>query len=162
MPHEPTIGLVTEDDLESLTELWSEAFATGPDRVRNAPFTPQEGGRLAAQGECFVIVRDGEVKAATVLARHDEQAANLVSNKHEGQLLLVAVAADSRRSGLGRAIVHHAITRSREENLEALWLWSRPSQTAAHLMYESLGFVREPKLDGAVLVSARLAFFNQL
>lgn len=162
MTHEPTIGLASEDDLVSLTELWSEAFATGPDRVRNAPFTPQEGGRLAAQGECFVIVKDGAVKAATVLARRGEQAANLVTTESEGQLLLVAVAADARRSGLGRAIVHHAITRSREQKLSGLWLWSRPSQTAAHLMYESLGFVRKPELDCADQVSARLAFFNQL
>jgi ribosomal protein S18 acetylase RimI-like enzyme len=72
---------------------------------------------------------------------------------HEGDfgdsasLRMLAVAPDARRLGIGRALVEACIARARADGRAAIGLYTRPLMTAAHDMYESLGFRRVTELD---------------
>ena len=67
---------------------------------------------------------------------------------HEGQFgdvasfRMLAVAADARGHGIGAALVQACIDRARAGGRAALSLFTRPFMTAAHRMYERLGFHR--------------------
>jgi len=56
-------------------------------------------------------------------------------------LLVLAVARDSQRRGLGRWLVHHAQQQARRRQLAALLLEVRPSNQSARAFYQALGFV---------------------
>lgn len=72
---------------------------------------------------------------------------------HEGEfgdmaaLRMLAVAADARRRGVGRALVEAVIARARAEGRPGVCLFSRPFMTAAQRLYGSLGFTRQPQHD---------------
>jgi len=55
-------------------------------------------------------------------------------------LLVLAVARDSQRRGLGRWLVHRAEQQAKHRQLDALLLEVRPSNQAARAFYQALGF----------------------
>ena len=58
-----------------------------------------------------------------------------------------AVAASARRRGIGRALLLRCAEVARAEGWQAMALWSRAYQTAAHRLYESAGYRRMPERD---------------
>lgn len=72
---------------------------------------------------------------------------------HEGEfgdaaaLRMLAVAPDARGRGIGRALVQAVIARARADGRPGVCLYTRPFMTAAHRLYASLGFVRQPQHD---------------
>jgi ribosomal protein S18 acetylase RimI-like enzyme len=72
---------------------------------------------------------------------------------HEGEFgdaasfRMLAVAAEARGRGVGRALVEACVDRARAAGREALSLYTRPFMTAAHRLYERLGFERVPAQD---------------
>lgn len=72
---------------------------------------------------------------------------------HEGEFgdaaafRMLAVAADARGRGVGRALVQAVIARARADGRPAVCLFTRPFMTAAQRLYASLGFVRQPQHD---------------
>lgn len=72
---------------------------------------------------------------------------------HEGELgdaasiRMLAVEPDARGRGIGRALVEECIRRARDEGRTRISLYTRPFMTAAHRMYERLGFKRVHRLD---------------
>jgi len=60
---------------------------------------------------------------------------------------MLAVVADARGRGIGRALVETCIERARADARPAIGIYTRPFMTAAHRMYERLGFRRVPELD---------------
>ncbi len=72
---------------------------------------------------------------------------------HEGEFgeaasfRMLAVAADARGRGVGKALVEACIDRARAAGRTAIGIYTRPFMTAAHRMYERLGFRRALALD---------------
>lgn len=72
---------------------------------------------------------------------------------HEGEfgdaasLRMLAVAEAARGRGVGQALVEACVERARATGREALSLYTRPFMTAAHRIYERLGFERVPDQD---------------
>lgn len=58
----------------------------------------------------------------------------------EGELYRIAVRADCRRLGIGRALIKEAIARGRERGMTVFYLEVRASNAPAVSLYESLGF----------------------
>ena len=58
----------------------------------------------------------------------------------EAELLLVAVASDYRRQGLGSLMVHHMLQQLQTEKIERVFLEVRQSNLAAIQLYETMGF----------------------
>jgi ribosomal protein S18 acetylase RimI-like enzyme len=65
----------------------------------------------------------------------------------EGEFRMLAVDPSARGLGVGRALVRHCVDRSRDLGLQAVVICSLPSMAAAHALYLSLGFSRDPSLD---------------
>jgi ribosomal protein S18 acetylase RimI-like enzyme len=81
-----------------------------------------------------------------------------VAGRGEAELARLAVARAGRRQGVGRALVEVAAERARGHGAEAIALWSRPYQLAAHRLYESLGYRRVPERDGTDRDGGRWVF----
>jgi len=79
----------------------------------------------------WVILHDKRVQGFCILTMAPDVA----------HLLLIAVARDCQRCGLGRWLLHHAQEHVRRQGLPALLLEVRPSNTAARAFYHKLGFV---------------------
>jgi ribosomal-protein-alanine N-acetyltransferase len=58
----------------------------------------------------------------------------------EGEILNVAVSPDSRRGGIGRALVQEVIAALSERGVHQIYLEVRESNAGARAMYGALGF----------------------
>ena len=80
----------------------------------------------------------------------------------EGEFRMLGVSPEARGRGVARALVTHCLERSRALGLGEVVLCSMDRMSAAHALYESLGFRRDETLDwepgsGVVLWGYRLA-----
>lgn len=65
----------------------------------------------------------------------------------EAEMRMLAVAPDARGRGVGRTVTRACLDRARSEGCTRFVLSSGPRMTAAHRMYEGMGFVRSPERD---------------
>jgi GNAT superfamily N-acetyltransferase len=137
-----------EGDAAAVAALWTEAYAdTGPEG-RREPYSLQEYFAVAASAHVTVAVDDeGEVVAVAALFPSGAPGRS-VAGPEEAEFARLAVAEPARRQGIGRALVLGATERARRLGAERLVLWSRPYQTDAHGLYESLGWRRVAARDG--------------
>lgn len=65
----------------------------------------------------------------------------------EAVLRMLAVAPEARRRGVGRLLTVAAVEEARDRGCRRLLLSTQHAMTAAHALYESLGFRRAPERD---------------
>jgi ribosomal protein S18 acetylase RimI-like enzyme len=136
-----------EDDADAIVALWTEAYAAVDPGGRQEPYSLQEYFAVAASASLTVAVDDaGEVLAVAALYPPGAPGRS-VAGIGEAEFARLAVAGRARRQGIARALVEGCDERARELGAEAVALWSRPYQTAAHGLYESLGYRRVPERD---------------
>jgi ribosomal protein S18 acetylase RimI-like enzyme len=137
-----------ERDAVAVTALWTEAYADAGPEGRREPYALQEYFAVAA-GAVVTVAEDegGEVVAVVALFAPDA-AGRSVAGPGEAELARLAVAESARRCGIGRRLVEGCTAQAQSLGAEAIALWSRPYQTAAHRLYESLGYRRAPERDG--------------
>ena len=70
-----------------------------------------------------------------------------VEREDEAGIRAFAVAPEARGRGIGRLLVLAVIERARAEGRRGIAIFTRPRMTAAHALYESVGFVRAPEQD---------------
>lgn len=133
-------------DARAITGLWTEAYFTEGEGGRTAPYAEEEFFETARRGRVFVAERDGIALGVVALIAPGAAGRN-VAEDGEAELSRLVVAAPARRLGIGEALVAHCHERARASGWEAVALWSRPYQTAAHRLYESLGYERVPERD---------------
>jgi ribosomal protein S18 acetylase RimI-like enzyme len=73
---------------------------------------------------------------------------------------MLAVDGSARRSGAGEALVRECINRARADGRAEVFLHSTPWMTAAHELYEKLGFVRDPANDMDITPEIQLWAFR--
>ena len=86
-----------------------------------------------------------------------------VEREDEAGIRAFAVAPEARGRGIGRLLVEAVIERARADGRRGIAIFTRPRMTAAHGLYESMGFVRAPDQDeefapGEWLLAYRLRF----
>jgi GNAT superfamily N-acetyltransferase len=136
-----------EGDAGAVTALWTEAYAEAGPEGRQEPYALQEYFAVAAFAHVTVAVDDdGEVVAVAAVFPPGAPGRS-VAGPGEAELARLAVAERARRQGIGRALIIGATERARRLGAERVALWSRPYQTAAHALYESLGWRRVPGRD---------------
>jgi ribosomal protein S18 acetylase RimI-like enzyme len=136
-----------EADAAAVTALWTEAYADAGPEGRREPYALQEYFAVAAGAQVSVAEDDG-VPVAVVALFAPGAAGSSVAGPDEAELARLAVADTARRQGIGRLLVERCATQARALEAEAIVLWSRPYQAAAHRLYESLGYRRMPDRDG--------------
>jgi ribosomal protein S18 acetylase RimI-like enzyme len=136
-----------EDDADAIVALWTEAYAKADPGGRQEPYALQEYFAVAASAAVIVAEDDaGEVVAVAALYPPGAPVRS-VAGPGEAELARLAVTGRARRQGIARALVEALDERARELGAAAVALWSRPYQTAAHRLYESLGYRRLPERD---------------
>jgi ribosomal protein S18 acetylase RimI-like enzyme len=136
-----------EGDAAAVTALWTEAYADAGPEGRREPYALQEYFAVAADAEVTVVEDGGEVVAVIAVFAPGAPGRS-IAGPGEAELARLAVADSVRGRGIGRALVEGCAERARSLGAAAVALWSRPYQTDAHRLYESLGYRREPERDG--------------
>jgi ribosomal protein S18 acetylase RimI-like enzyme len=136
-----------EDDADAIVALWTEAYAQADPGGRQEPYALQEYFAVAAPAALTVAVDDGGEVVGVAALFPPGAPGRSVAGPGEAELARLAVTGRARRQGIARALVEGCDEQARGLGAEAVALWSRPYQTAAHALYESLGYQRVPERD---------------
>jgi GNAT superfamily N-acetyltransferase len=121
-----------------------------------------DAARRAVDAELWVAVEDeqilGTVTFCTVGSAYRE-----IAHDDEGEFRMLAVAKRARGRGVGLALVQQCLDRSRELGHSGVRMSTMDRMTAAHRVYERLGFTRAPEDDwqpvpGVDLIAYALTF----
>jgi ribosomal protein S18 acetylase RimI-like enzyme len=137
-----------ETDAAKVTALWTEAYADAGPEGRREPYALQEYFTVAA-GAAVTVVEDDDGELVGVVALYPGRPHGRgIAGPSEAELARLAVAERAQRHGVGRMLVERCTSEARSRGAVAVVLWSRPYQTDAHRLYESLGYRRDPWNDG--------------
>ncbi len=140
-----SIRAAIASDADAVVALWTEAYVM-PGGGRTEPYVPADFFATARNGELFVAEQEGTIVGVVALLAPGAPG-RAVSQAGEAELSRLAVAGAARGLGIGRALAQRCEQRARAEGWQAIALWSRRYQTAAHRLYESLGYERAPQRD---------------
>ncbi|MCC6906404.1 MAG: GNAT family N-acetyltransferase [Phycisphaerales bacterium] len=137
-----SIAPVTTDDLEDIYRLIGDIYREYGMTLVLADEAEQHladpGAYFRKNGGEFWVVRDardGRLIATAAVHLHEE-------DQNTAELKSLYVHRDHRRGGFGRALTTLAMRYARSRGRRRFVLWSDTRLTAAHAMYESMGFVR--------------------
>lgn len=134
------IRLATRDDVPAVLGLYASSGVDGPASAQQVAAALQHWDRLQAAGaQVFVAEREGRALGTITL-----YILPLLAHALAPEALVedVAVDAAAQGQGVGRALMHHAMTVAREHGCYKLALTSNIRREAAHAFYDSLGFER--------------------
>ena len=123
-----------ESDRSDLIKLWHAVFPDDPSD--NEPSKVIEA-KLAIDNLIFIAEHEGLIIGAC-MAGYDG---------HRGWLYAVAVCNEQRRSGVGSALVQHAIQALKVMGCIKVNLQIRATNTEVTTFYKSLGFIIEERLS---------------
>jgi len=137
----------TDGDWAQTTSLMQRVYVDGgyTQATNAAQFMTREN--LEPAGVLLIATDGAGTVVGVVLLPHEESALRQVAGANEREFRLLAVDARSRGSGIGERLVRECIERASAEGARAMVLWSQPSMSAAHRLYERLGFSRAPERD---------------
>ena len=134
------------DDHAAVAELTAQVYRG--EGYSSAAYEPQLRDVASRASTATVLVAvDGDrlVGAVTVATRGGEWAEQAVPG--EAVVRMLVVAPDARGSGAGEALVRACLDTARADGCTLVRLSSQEDMTAAHRLYERLGFVRTPSFD---------------
>lgn len=110
----------------------------------------RDAERRSREAELLVAVdaADEQVLGCVTFAVGGTEWADIATPR-EGEIRMLATAAASRGRGVGEALVRASVARTRELGLAGMAFSTRPEMTAAHRVYERVGFRRTPERDWA-------------
>jgi ribosomal protein S18 acetylase RimI-like enzyme len=139
------------DEYEPLGELTVAAYATLPGggedgyagHLRNVR-------RRAATCPILVAVEDDRLLGGVTYVPGPGTPWSEAETDDEAGFRMLAVSADARSRGVGEALVRACVERARDEGRRGIVLLTREDMTAAHRLYERVGFRRDPGRDWEV------------
>lgn len=108
-----------------------------------------------ADGGLLVAEHAGRVVGAVTYCAAGSRYADLAVDR-EAEFRMLAVAPAARGRGAGEALVRACLKRAADEHRSAVVLSTMDRMTAAHRLYERLGFHRSPDRDWSVGIGLRL------
>jgi ribosomal protein S18 acetylase RimI-like enzyme len=147
-------AVVGEVTLAAYQPLLGEAESSYADRLRNAEARDREAELWVA-----VAPDDRDVLGTVTLCREGSPWRE-IGAADEGEFRMLAVAPHAQGEGVGEVLVRHVLDRFREEGAVAVVLSTTPGMTAAHRLYERLGFARCPERDWAPLPGVELLAYR--
>lgn len=119
----------TSDDLDAVMTIMEAAFGA---RYGEAWTRSQCAGILPMAGVSLILSDDGETGSPVGFSLFRSVA-------NESELLLLAVAPDHRRRGIGSRLLHHFLGEARAGGIDRVHLEVRDGNPAIH-MYRQAGF----------------------
>ncbi|HEY6550773.1 MAG TPA: GNAT family N-acetyltransferase [Solirubrobacterales bacterium] len=126
--------------------LWTEAYVSEGEGGRTVPYSRADFFETFRHGQVFVAEREGVVVGVVALAAPGTPG-RAVAQAEEAELSRLVVSASARCLGIGQALVGHCHEQAKAAGWNTIALWSRRYQTAAHRLYQSLGYERVPERD---------------
>lgn len=142
-------GLIREAqdrDAAAVTHLWTEAYVSEGEGGRTVLYSETDFFETFHSSQIFVAESEGAVAGVVALTAPGVPS-RTVAQAEEAELVRLAVSAPARRLGIGQALTGYCHEQARAAGWGAIALWSRRYQTAAHRLYESLGYRRLPERD---------------
>ena len=141
-----TVRRSRPDDHAQVAELTAAVYRG--EGLSSADYEPalRDVASRARSATVLVAEADGRVVGAvTVATRGGEWAEQAAPG--EAVIRMLVVRADVRGSGTGEALVRACLDLARADGCTMVRLSSQEEMTAAHRLYERLGFVRTPTFD---------------
>ena len=113
----------------------------------------------ARYAELLVAVVGDRVVGSVAFARHATAYAEITTHPDEAAFRMLAVSPEDRGRGAGRALVQACIDRARSVGVRRIVISSEPIMLAAHRLYASMGFQREPSRDWSPLPGVDLVCY---
>ena len=149
----------TPDDHERAGEVTVAAYAdftTGAEDgyVRHL----RDAARRDREAELWVATADGseEILGCVTLCPPGSPWRELAAGPDEGEFRMLAVAPEARGQGVGEALARMCLDRFRAEGARGVVICSLPEMTAAHRVYDRLGFYRVRELDWEPVAGVKL------
>jgi ribosomal protein S18 acetylase RimI-like enzyme len=134
------------DEYAEIGDLVVAGYATLRDRAPGYDAVLRDVAARAASAEVLVALLDGAiVGSVTYVGGPGPQAE--VDDPDAATIRMLAVAPEARGHGVGAALVEACIERARNGGRRRVILDTRESMTAAHRLYERVGFVRDATLN---------------
>jgi ribosomal protein S18 acetylase RimI-like enzyme len=121
--------------------------------------TLRDAAGRAEQADLWVAVEEG-VLIGTVTDPPPGSRYREIGGADEGEFRMLAVAPSAQGRGVGRALVEFLLERYRERGYRGVVLSTLAEMSAAHRVYELLGFRRTPELDWSPLPGVSLIAFR--
>lgn len=127
------------------------AAVYGDENLSEASYLPRlrdAAARFRTDGATQLVAVDpeGVVVGACVYVEPDTEYADLATGE-DAEIRMLATGSAARGRGVGEALVRACLDRAREQGRPAVVLSTKPVMTAAHRLYERVGFVRTPERD---------------
>ena len=104
----------------------------------------------------LLIARDGETVIGSVALVLAGEFGEITSSEEEAAFRMLVVDPVTRGRGVGELLVRTCLERARAAGKRRMVLSTDPRMTAAHRLYERLGFVRLPERDWSPLPGVQL------
>jgi ribosomal protein S18 acetylase RimI-like enzyme len=133
------LGLIT-------VSAYRQLFGGGP----LGPYEAQlvDVSRRAEDSEVYVALgEDNSVLGGVTYVPGSDRVMSEFSDTNAAGIRMLAVDPHHQGAGVGRALAEACVHRARSDGRRRIILHSTPVMTAAHHIYEQLGFVRTPELD---------------
>jgi ribosomal protein S18 acetylase RimI-like enzyme len=121
-----------------------EPFTDGPDDDYRARLV--DAASRDTEAELWVASADDGLLGCVTLCPPGSRWREIATDG-EGEFRMLAVAPEAQGRGVGRALVELVLDRFRADGSSAVALSSLRSMSAAHRLYERLGFARLPERD---------------
>ena len=147
---EVTIRDARPDEYDAIAELTVDSYRTVGDHMLDeyVPELRDVAGRAAA---CPVLVAvenaTGRLLGTISYVPGPDNPFAEMERDGEAGFRMFGVSPDARGRGLGRALVETILARARLDGRTGIAIYTRPSMAAAHRLYASLGFERDPQRD---------------
>ncbi|MGC8510036.1 MAG: GNAT family N-acetyltransferase [Acidimicrobiales bacterium] len=158
------IGIARPEEFESVGQLTADAYVA--DGLASGTYVDElRDARARAEAGLLLVARDrssGDLLGTASLftwrapARWSQGA-----QTDEAVLRMLAVAPHARRRGVGRLLASDCLRRSAELRCRRLVLVSATTMTAAHALYEQLGFIRDPARDRSPQAGVTLLAYHR-
>jgi ribosomal protein S18 acetylase RimI-like enzyme len=142
----PEVRTALPEEHAAVADLTTDVYVA--EGYANPGYVPElrDVARRAAAADVLVALLNGSlVGSVTVATRGGPYAEQADPGDAVVRMLVVDPAV--RGSGAGRALMDACLARAREDGCARVRLSTQPTMTAAHRLYEGLGFVRTPDRD---------------
>ena len=151
----------TEADLHAVSAVTTEAYVDDGLVSRVSPYVEELANAKARfiDGGLLVAEDEGRVIGATSFVLHGSPYAEITA-PGEALFRMLAVSPATRGSGVGLALVQACISLAYANDCTTMRLSTQPNMTAAHRLYERLGFRRTPERDWSPLPGVDLLTYE--
>ena len=154
------IRLADPSEHAAVGELTVAAYAPFTEGPRD-PYveTLRDAAGRAEEADLWVAVEDGAL-VGTVTDPPPGSRFREIGGDDEGEFRMLAVRPSAQGRGVGQALVEFLLDRYRERGYRGVVLSTLAEMSAAHRVYEGMGFRRAPDLDWSPLPGVSLIAFR--